>query len=109
MITSSMNTVIVRYRLRLDARDAFVELLTGHWPTLRRLGLVTDRPVECYEGIDAADNQPVVIEIFEWVSADAAQSAHVHPEVSPIWEAMGPLMRDGEDRPQRYNVTPLVM
>lgn len=109
MITSDMNTVIVRYQVRADARDAFVKLLAGHWPTLRRLGLVTDRPVECYEGTDTTNNQPVVVEIFEWVSAEAAQSAHVHPEVSPIWEAMGPLMRDGEERPRRYNVIPLVM
>lgn len=102
-----MNTVIVQYRIRPEARDNFVRLLADHWPTLRRLGLVTERPVECYEGTDATDGQPIVVEIFEWASADAAQGAHVHPEISRIWEAMGPLMRDGEERPLRYHVARL--
>ena len=104
-----MNIVTVQYRVRFEARDAFVKLLAEHWPTLRRLGLVTDRPVECYEGTDGSGNQPLVVEIFEWVSADAAQSAHVHPEVSCIWEAMGPLMREGEERPQRFHVAELAV
>lgn len=104
-----VNTVIVQYRIRPDARDAFIDLLAEHWPALRRLGLATDRPVECYEGTDASDNQPVIVEIFEWASTNAAQSAHVHPEVSRIWEAMGPLMRNGEQRPHRYHVDPLAV
>lgn len=104
-----MTTVIVQYRIRRETRDEFVKLLANHWPTLHRLGLATDRPVECYEGTDATDGQPIVVEIFEWVSGEAAHSAHSHPEVSQVWEAMGPLMRDGEQRPRRFDVAPLAV
>ena len=104
-----MSTVIVQYRIRSEARDDFVKLLADHWPTLRQLGLVTDRPAQYYEGSDATDGEPIVVEIFEWASADAARSAHVHPEVSRIWEAMGPLMRHGDERPRRYHVAPLAV
>ncbi|MGD0144102.1 MAG: hypothetical protein ABSC92_13165, partial [Rhizomicrobium sp.] len=28
-------------------------------------------------------------EVFEWVSEEAAQKAHEHPEIAAVWESMG--------------------
>ncbi len=95
MAEHSPETVICTFRVRPTALDDFLGLRSGHWQTLRRLGLVTETPEQCYIGVDrhGADvsEEPVVVSIFEWVSAEASALAHDHPEVADIWEAMEPL------------------
>jgi hypothetical protein len=88
---ATSETVICTFRVRADAVDAFGELLRRHWPTLRRLGLVTDTPEQLYLGGEHRSGEPVVVSIFEWVSREASDRAHDHPEVADIWEAMGEL------------------
>ncbi len=41
-----------------------------------------------------------MIEVFEWVDPEAAARAHTHPEVSEVWEAMGPLCEERGGRPR---------
>ena len=53
-------------------------------PTLRRLGLITDRPPVLVRSANGT-----YIEVFEWATAEAAGLAHQHPEVAQVWEAMG--------------------
>ncbi len=84
-------TVICTFRVRPDAVSAFEELLRRHWSTLRSLELVTDCPEQLYRGVDHQGDEPVIVSIFEWVSAEAADRAHGHPDVADIWEAMRPL------------------
>lgn len=84
-------TVICTYRVRADALGPFCELLRRHWPTLSRLGLVTDTPEQLYVGGEHRGGEPIVVSIFEWVGGEAAERAHDHPEVADIWEAMEPL------------------
>jgi hypothetical protein len=91
--------VICHYRVRDGATDEFVGLLARHWPVLRELGLVTERPDECLIGHDDRLPGTLIVEIFEWVSADAAGAAHTHPAVSEIWERMGDLCEDRHGRP----------
>ncbi len=75
--------VFAAYRPRSGREEDLADLVRRHHPTLLRLGLATTRaPVVCR----AADG--TVIEVFEWVSAEAAQRAHDVPEVRAIWGPM---------------------
>jgi hypothetical protein len=87
-------TVFCHYQFPTPARAAFVELLNEHWPTLRRLELVTDSPVEHWIGSPQRSDDTLIIEIFEWSSAEAAGVAHSHPEVAKIWDGMGAICTD---------------
>jgi hypothetical protein len=83
-------TVICTYRVRPEAEDSFVELLSRHWHTLHDLGFVTDDESLVYRQID---EPPTYIEIFTWV-AGGFELAHEHPAVVAIWEPMEPLLED---------------
>ena len=37
-----------------------------------------------------------MVEIFDWMEEDASARAHSHPDVSEVWEAMGPLCESRE-------------
>lgn len=86
------------YRVRKDRLDDFLALIAKHEPVLRRLGLITDEPARVYVG-EEKDGAPLVIEIFAWAGEDGSARAHTHPEVSEIWEAMGPMCEDRDGRP----------
>jgi hypothetical protein len=58
-------------------------LIARHAPALRRLALITDRPTLLLQGADGS-----YVEIFEWVSGATSRSAHEHPEIAEIWDAM---------------------
>jgi hypothetical protein len=51
---------------------------------LRKLGFVTDRESILFQAKDST-----FVEVFEWASAAAFESAHDHPEVARYWEKMG--------------------
>lgn len=92
---SAPETVIATYRVQPARLDAFLGLVREHYPTLRRLGLVTDDPPVVYRGEERGGG-PIVFEIFTWKDGDAAGVAHHTPEVARVWEAMGTMV---EDRP----------
>ena len=92
-------TVICTFRVKPDGLDEFLALLAGHWPTLRRLELVTDSPEQLFQGVDHQGDEPVIVSIFEWASLEATQHAHTHPEVAEIWEAMEPLCEERHGLP----------
>jgi hypothetical protein len=76
--------VFALYRAH-EGKDAELEkIIAQHVPTLRRLELITDRPV-----ILVKSKNGTYIEIFEWRTAESAGLAHHHPEVAKVWEAMG--------------------
>lgn len=72
---------IVAYRPRPGKEALLLELTRRHVPALRGLGLATDRP-SC--AMRAADG--TVIEVFEWKSKAAIDSAHTNPVVAKMWE-----------------------
>jgi hypothetical protein len=73
--------VISCYRPKPGQQDALRALIQTHVATLRGVDLVTDRlPIT----MEAADG--TVIEVFEWASAEAIQSAHGNPVVLKMWE-----------------------
>jgi hypothetical protein len=92
-------TVIAHYRVRPGVEAEFLAIVEGHWATLRDLELVTDRPAEVFLGSEKGVDGPLVVEIFEWVDADASSRAHTHPRISGTWEAMGPLCEERGGRP----------
>ncbi len=92
-------TAFAHYRVKEGRVDDFLALVAKHGPILRRLGLVTDQPARVYVGFEKRVEGPLVIEIFEWVDPDASGRAHTHPEVSGVWEAMGPLCEERDGRP----------
>ncbi len=75
--------VIAMYRPKPGKLAELEELVRQHFPTLKRYGLTTDR--DPFVGV-AQDG--TILEIFEWVSQSAAKSAHDHPAVAKVWEAM---------------------
>ena len=76
--------VIVCYRPKPGQEAALAELVRGHVPALRRLGLATDRAAMRMRAADGS-----FVEVFEWSSAAAVAAAHGHPEVHKMWAAFG--------------------
>jgi hypothetical protein len=68
-----------------EGKDAELRaLIAQHVPALRNLGLITRRPPLLVKARDGT-----YVEIFEWISDDAARKAHEHPQIAEIWEQMG--------------------
>jgi len=78
--------VISCYQPKPGQQQELIELLRDHVPNLRMLGLASGYP----RTLMLAENG-TVIEIFEWESEEASRTAHDHPEVRKIWDAVGKL------------------
>ena len=76
--------VIACYRPKPGRDAALIDLVRGHVPALRRLGLVTERAPYCMRAADGT-----LVEVFEWASARAIEAAHESPEVRQIRAAFG--------------------
>ncbi len=72
------------YRAKPGKVDELVALIEKHEPALRASGLVTERPFTVMRSRDGS----TFIEVFEWVSSEAAHDAHTNEHVGPIWGAM---------------------
>jgi hypothetical protein len=96
---SAAETVICTFRVKSDEMATFRGLLDRHWPTLRRLELVTDTAEQVFIGEDDGVSGPVVVSIFEWANPEAVDIAHEHPDVAEIWEAMEPVCEPRGGRP----------
>lgn len=72
--------VIVAYKPKPGKAEALKELTKTHVPRLLKEGLVTNRVPVIVEGADGT-----IIEVFEWLSAEAIQQAHQNPEVQKMW------------------------
>lgn len=93
------NTVFATYRVRPGREREFHALLERHWPTLRKLELVTDEPAVTYRG-EEDGGRPYYVEIFTWRDADAPEKAHELPAVAEVWEAMGELVEARGKKPK---------
>ena len=91
-------TAICLYRVRPGRETEFTALLRRHWPTLRKLGLVTSDPARHWLGQEQ-EGAPLFVEMFEWCDEAASGSAHEHPEVMAIWEPMDALTETRGGRP----------
>jgi hypothetical protein len=69
------------YKPRPGHEAALLELVRTHLPPLRQQGLVTDR-----EPIAMRTADGTIVEVFEWVSQAAIESAHKNPVVLDLWK-----------------------
>ena len=76
--------VLVAYKPKPGQEAALDTAVRDHVPILRRLGLATNR-----EPIIAKAKDGTVVEMFEWVSQEAIDSAHRNPAVHAMWGQFG--------------------
>jgi hypothetical protein len=69
------------YKPRPGREEALLELVRNHLPSLRALGLVTDRASIMMRTADGT-----IVEIFEWNSKEAIAGAHHNPAVVDLWK-----------------------
>jgi quinol monooxygenase YgiN len=72
--------VIVAYKPNAGKEEALRALIKKHKPCLKQAGLVTDKESFILETKDG-----VIVEVFEWKSAEAMKKAHTHPQVQQMW------------------------
>jgi hypothetical protein len=87
--TGGTETVLVTHRVREGKEAAYAKALAREWSTLRRLGLVLERPHVVLSGADES-GKPVFVEILTWKDHDAPDN--VPPEVGEIWKEMESLV-----------------
>ena len=76
--------VIVAYRPKAGKEKELYALTKTHYSILKQINLVTDLKPTIMLAKDGS-----VVEVFEWVSDEAIQQAHTHPEVLKMWAAYG--------------------
>lgn len=72
--------VIVAYQPKPGKAEALKNLVKNHVSRLNDEGLVTQR-----EPVIMQTAGGVIIEVFEWLSADAIKMAHSNPVVHKMW------------------------
>ncbi len=78
----SANMVIAVYRPKAGKAEQLLSILERHLPLLRELGLATERKsLVMRSTIDGS-----ILEIFEWKSDEAVQTAHEYPKVLAYWD-----------------------
>jgi len=73
--------VIALFRPKPDMTADLMACMRDHLPVLRAQGLATVRPSVVLRAADGT-----LLEIFEWVSQAAIDSAHSNPAVLALWE-----------------------
>lgn len=72
--------VIVAYKPKPGKQEALKQLMKTHLPRLKQERLVTDRESIIMEAADGT-----IIEVFEWLSAEAIANAHHSKAVQQMW------------------------
>jgi hypothetical protein len=100
---SKPEVVIAMYRPHEGKIAELETLVRKHFSTLKEYGLTTDKDSFIGRSADGS-----LLEIFEWISAEAAEQAHDHPAVAKVWEAMGEVCDFGKlsDLPESKNRFP---
>ena len=73
------------YRAKPGKEADLAALIDEHGPALRAEGLVTDRPFVVMRSRDGR----TFVEVFEWVSRQAACDAHGNERIGALWGRMG--------------------
>ncbi|MGH9322794.1 MAG: hypothetical protein ACRD21_16215 [Vicinamibacteria bacterium] len=95
MAASNPVRMLCIYRVKAGRETEFESLLEKHWPTLRSVGLASEKPARWYRG-DGKDGKRRFVELFEWRDGQASDIAHQSPEVMSVWEPMGALAESME-------------
>ena len=73
--------VISSYKPKPGKENQLLETVKTHVHILRSLGLATKRPVHIMKARNGT-----IAEVFEWVSPEAIEAAHMNPEVHKMWK-----------------------
>ena len=74
-------SVIVAYKPKPGKDRELIAAVHKHLEILREQDLVTNRPAHVMRAGDGT-----VVEVFEWLSADAIAQAHTNPAVQTLWQ-----------------------
>lgn len=77
-------TVIAAYRPKPGKDLVLRKLIREHRRRLREAHLITSRP----SMVLRARSDGTLLEIFEWISAKAADEAHQHPSIRAMWNKL---------------------
>ncbi len=72
--------VIAAFKPKPGKQEQLLAVVEKHWRVLREQSLVTDRPRFAMQSADGT-----ILEVFEWRSAQAIESAHINPAVHALW------------------------
>ena len=72
---------VVAYKPRPGKEQALLDLTKEHVPILRAQGMATDRPAYAMRAKDGT-----IVEVFEWKSKEAINSAHSNAAVQALWK-----------------------
>lgn len=72
--------VIAAFKPKPGKQEQLLAVVAKHWRVLSEQGLVTDRPRYAMQSADGT-----VLEVFEWRSAQAIESAHQNTAVHALW------------------------
>jgi hypothetical protein len=75
--------VIAMYRPKAGKQKDLDLLVKKHFAILRESGLTTQK-----DSFIGRSSDGTIVEIFEWLNAEAAGKAHDNPAVAEIWGAM---------------------
>ena len=72
--------VIAAYKPKPGQDAALLSAVEKHLTVLKRENLVSDHPTSVMRS-----SEGVIVEVFEWASADAIKAAHSNPAVGALW------------------------
>ena len=76
--------VIAAYKPKPGREKALEAAVAKHLRVLRAEDLVTEKSAYVMRAADGT-----VLEVFEWLSADAIAKAHVNPAIHALWAEFG--------------------
>jgi hypothetical protein len=76
--------VIASYTPKPGREADLAALVSKHMGVLRAEGLVTERPAYAMRAKDGT-----ILEVFEWLSAEAVEAAHTNASVMELWGEFG--------------------
>lgn len=86
-------TMLVSYFPKPGKEKALLALVRKHWPTLRRVKLVSKMAPKIWRARDVREKTSYFVEMFQWKDEKSSGIAHQTPEVMAIWESMGPILQ----------------
>lgn len=73
--------VIAAFRPKPGMQAQLLAVVAKHWQVLRAEDLVTDKPSHVMRATDG-----MIVEVFEWASAEAIERGHGNIAVQALWE-----------------------
>ena len=96
-------TMLVSYYPKEGKERTLLSLLKKQWPTINRMGLVSEMPQTIWRASDKRTGRRYFVELFQWKDGRSSGRAHRTPEVMAIWNPMTAIL----ERMQLARVEPV--